>query len=59
MKKVSLGRVREENVEELFDGPFPLVHRFGFYLAGMVGHDFLKKYAVTLEFQGMRILLQK
>jgi hypothetical protein len=25
----------------------------------MIGHDFLKKYAVTLDFDNMRVLLQK
>lgn len=32
---------------------------FGFYLAGMAGHDFFKPYAVTFDFDNMRILLQR
>ena len=28
---------------------------FGFHLGGMVGHDFFKPYAVTLDFQNMQI----
>ena len=35
----------------LYDGPFPWENIFGFYLAGMVGHDFFKPYAVTFDFE--------
>jgi hypothetical protein len=31
---------------------------FGFDLAGMVGHDFFKPYAVTFDFEGMQIYLR-
>jgi hypothetical protein len=31
---------------------------FGFRLAGMVGHDFFKRYAVTFDFETMQIFLQ-
>jgi hypothetical protein len=31
---------------------------FGFHLAGMVGHDFFKPYAVTFDFMNMQIFLQ-
>ena len=40
------------------DGPFPWENLFGFHLAGMVGHDFFKPYAVTFDFENMKILLQ-
>jgi hypothetical protein len=30
----------------------------GFHLAGMVGHDFFKPYAVTFDFENMKILLK-
>jgi hypothetical protein len=59
VKQVSLGDIKEENVAGLFDGPFPWENSFGFYLAGMVGHDFFKPYAVTFDFDNMRILLHK
>jgi hypothetical protein len=39
----------------LYDGPFPWENSFGFNLAGMVGHDFFKPYAVTFDFEGMQI----
>jgi hypothetical protein len=40
--RVSFGKVQEENVAGLYDGPFPWENLFGFHLAGMVGHDFLR-----------------
>jgi hypothetical protein len=56
--RLSFGRVQEKNVQGLYDGPFPWENLFGFHLAGMVGHDFLKPYAVTFDFDNMKILLQ-
>jgi hypothetical protein len=57
--QLSLGDIKEENVPGLYDGPFPWENMFGFHLAGMVGHDFLKPYAVTFDFQNMQIFLQR
>jgi len=56
--QLSFGDVNEENVRGLYDGPFPWENTFGFHLAGMVGHDFFKPYAVTFDFQNMQIFLQ-
>ncbi len=56
--QVSLGDIKEENVQGVYDGPFPWQYMFGFHLAGMVGHDFFKPYAVTFDFQNMQIFLQ-
>jgi hypothetical protein len=56
--QLSFGDIKEENVRGLYDGPFPWENMFGFHLAGMVGHDFFKPYAVTFDFQNMQILLQ-
>jgi hypothetical protein len=55
--QLSLGKVREVNVPGLYDGPFPWENLFGFYLAGMVGHDFFRPYALTLDFDKMQIRL--
>jgi len=52
------GEIKEENVRGLYDGPFPWQNMFGFHLAGMVGHDFFKQYAVTFDFQSMQIFLE-
>jgi Tfp pilus assembly protein PilF len=56
--RLSFGKVQEENVAGLYDGPFPWENLFGFHLAGMVGHDFFKAYAVTFDFENMKILLK-
>ncbi|MGB6390700.1 MAG: aspartyl protease family protein, partial [Methyloceanibacter sp.] len=40
--RLSFGGIQEHNVPGLYDGPFPWETSFGFDLAGMVGHDFLK-----------------
>jgi predicted aspartyl protease len=56
--KLSFGDIKEENVQGVYDGPFPWENSFGFHLAGMVGHEFFKPYAVTFDFQNMQIFLQ-
>jgi aspartyl protease/tetratricopeptide repeat protein len=56
---LSFGDIKEENVRGLYDGPFPWEYTFGFHLAGMVGHDFFKPYAVTFDFENMQIFLQR
>jgi predicted aspartyl protease len=57
--QISLGEIKEENVQGVYDGPFPWENMFGFHLAGMVGHEFFKPYAVTFDFQNMQIFLQR
>jgi hypothetical protein len=57
--QISLGDIKEENVQGVYDGPFPWENMFGFHLAGMVGHEFFKPYAVTFDFQNMQIFLQQ
>jgi Aspartyl protease/Tetratricopeptide repeat len=59
VSELSFGDVQEHSVPGLYDGPFPWEHTFGFYLTGMVGHDFFKPYTVTFDFQTMRIFLQQ
>jgi predicted aspartyl protease len=56
--RLSFGDIQKDNVAGLYDGPFPWENTFGFHLAGMVGHDFFKPYAVTFDFENMRIFLQ-
>jgi Aspartyl protease/Tetratricopeptide repeat len=57
--RLSFGEVQETNVAGLYDGPFPWQTSFGFALAGMVGHDFFKPYAITFDYENMRIFLRK
>jgi hypothetical protein len=59
VRQLSFGNIKEENVQGLYDGPFPWENMFGFHLAGMVGHDFFKPYAITFDFQNMQIFLQR
>jgi hypothetical protein len=56
--QLTFGEIKEENVQGVYDGPFPWENSFGFYLAGMVGHEFFRPYAVTFDFQNMQIFLQ-
>ncbi len=58
VRQISFGDVRANNLPGLYDGAFPWENSFGFHLAGMVGHDFFKPYAVTFDFVDMRIFLQ-
>jgi Aspartyl protease/Tetratricopeptide repeat len=58
VRQLSFGDAKEENVAGLYDGPFPWEDTFCFHLAGMVGHDFFKPYAVTFDFETMQIFLQ-
>jgi hypothetical protein len=57
--RLSFGEVQETDVPGLYDGPFPWQTSFGFALAGMVGHDFFKPYAITFDFENMRMWLRK
>lgn len=58
VRRLSFGDIQEDNVAGLYDGPFPWENAFGFHLAGMVGHDFFKPYAVTFDFENMQIFLR-
>jgi predicted aspartyl protease len=58
VRQLSFGGIQEDNVSGIYDGPFPWENAFGFHLAGMVGHDFFKPYAVTFDFENMQIFLQ-
>ena len=59
VRRLSFGDLKEENVAGLYDGPFPWENTFAFHLAGMVGHDFFKPYAVTFDFDTMQIFLRQ
>lgn len=58
VKEFSLGSAKQENVPGLFDGTFPWESGWGFHVAGMVGHEFFKQYAVTFDFTSMQLILQ-
>jgi hypothetical protein len=58
LSQFSLGGIEQKNLAGLYDGPFPWASAWGFRVAGMVGHDFFKHYAVTFDFTGMRIIVR-
>ena len=55
---LSLGDARREKLQGIA-GPFPpqLEREFGFRIAGLVSHGFLRAYAVTFDFDRMTIRL--
>jgi hypothetical protein len=55
VQSVTFGKVHQANVAGLYDGPFPWENLFGFYLAGMVGGDYGLPYAITFDFDKMRL----
>jgi predicted aspartyl protease len=57
--EMSLGGARERNVKGLNEGRLQLENTFGFRLAGVVGHEFFRPYALTFDFSGMRLLLER
>lgn len=59
VKRLALGEIVKPNAEGVHDGPFPNENTFGFHLAGMVGHNFYKPYAVTFDFVHMRVFFEK
>jgi predicted aspartyl protease len=59
VNRLSFGDIEEAIVPGLYDGPFPWEDTFVFHLAGMVGHDFFKPYAVTFDFATMQIYLRQ
>jgi Aspartyl protease/Tetratricopeptide repeat len=58
VNELYLGEARQQNVAGLA-GAFPAgwEHAYGFRIAGLVGHQFFRPYAVTFDFNGMRLLL--
>ncbi len=59
LKDLSLGDATQQNVRGWCEAAFPWENSLGFHVGGMIGHDFLKLYAVTFDFDGMRIILQQ
>jgi hypothetical protein len=59
-EKLRLGLVERSNMPGIA-GAFPpaLERRFGFRIAGLFSHSFLRPYAVTFDFARMRIVLAK
>lgn len=59
VKELALGDAKEQNVQGMFTGPFPLENALGFRIGGIISHGFFRPYAVTFDFTGMRLFLQR
>lgn len=60
LSKLCLGNICKENLPGLY-GPFPpsLQHSFGFEIKGLVSHEFFKGSMLTLDFQEMKLIMEK
>jgi predicted aspartyl protease len=58
--RVRLGRIERANVPAMM-GVFPpaLEHQYGFPIRGLISHDFLRRYAVTWDFEAMELVLRQ
>jgi predicted aspartyl protease len=56
VKHMTLGDAAQQNVRGLYIGTLPFA---GFKIGGFVSHEFFRHYAVTFDFTGMRMFLQK
>jgi len=60
IRALTLGDLKAENLNGL-NGPFPpsLETSLGVHIGGIVSHAFLRPYAVTFDFVGMKIIARK
>jgi hypothetical protein len=56
VQNVSFGDVHEQKVRGLYDGPVFWENGLGFYVGGMIGHEFLRSHAVTFDFDSMQVI---
>jgi len=57
--ELSLGEVSEKNIRGFFTGGKPLSEMVGFQIGGIISHTFFRKFALTFDFENMRLLMQK
>jgi len=58
VEQLSLGDARQSNVRALFAGAPPnSEYAMGFRVGGRISHGFFRPYAVTFDFERMRLLL--
>lgn len=58
-EKLRLGGAEADSIRGLFSDVFPLENSLGFHIDGLISHGFLKKYAVSFDFQTMQMFLKK
>jgi hypothetical protein len=57
--RLSLGDAVQKNINAFFGGfPSPTEYAFGFRIGGIISHAFFRPYAVTFDFERMRIYLR-
>lgn len=58
VRELALGDAHEKGING-FSGAFPpsLEYAHGFRIGGLISHGFFRRYAVTFDFDGMRLLL--
>lgn len=59
LDELTLGDAKEEGIRGLFAGVFPLENVLGFSIGGIISHGFFRYYALTFDFEGMRLFLKK
>lgn len=59
VEELTLGGAKEQNVRGIFSGAFPLESAFGFRIGGIISHGFFRPYALTFDFNSMRLVLKK
>jgi Aspartyl protease len=57
--RIRLGGIERRGVPAMM-GVFPpaLEHQFGFPIRGLISHDFLRRFAVTWDFDAMELVLR-
>ena len=58
--ELTLGEAKERDLIGVF-GPFPasMELKNGLRIAGLISHQFFRPYAVTFDFDGMKIYLKR
>ncbi len=59
VEELTFGEAKEKNVPGSFSGSFQLEDAFGFHIGGLISHAFFRPYAVTFDFDGMKIFLKR
>ena len=56
LKELSIGKIKQTDVPAVF-GPFPpiLEQKYGFRIGGIVSHAFFRPFAITFDFENMRL----
>lgn len=59
VQRLALGEAVQEEIRGLFSGPLPLGKVFGFSIDGLISHAFFRPYALTLDFDAMKLYLEE